>query len=252
MTPDPQPQQSRATPQQVANRERLAELFRSSPLPVEDLLVNLPLYLRASALAKIMYVDELYRQIVPVPGVIMEFGTWWGANLALLEGLRAVHEPYNFRRRVVGFDTFEGYRSISDVDGSGDLVRPQSYSVSPGYTDHLEQVLDFHRVENPMGHLPRFELVAGDAGETIGPYLESHPETIVSLAYFDMGLYEPTKRCLEAITPYLTSGSVIALDELNDPELPGETVAFREVFGLERFALRRSQFLPDRTYLVVG
>jgi hypothetical protein len=44
---------------------------------------------------------------------------------------------------------------------------------------------------------------------------------------------------------------VLALDELNTPEFPGETLAFREVFGLDRYQLRRSRYLPDRTYLVV-
>jgi hypothetical protein len=244
--------QSRATPEQAANRKRLGELFESTPLPLEELLVNFPLYTRASVMAKVLYLDELYRHIIPLPGVIMEFGTWWGANLALFESLRAIHEPYNFRRRIVGFDTFEGYESITDVDGSDELVRQGAYSVSSEYLPHLEEVLDCHRRENVMGHLPRFDLVAGDASETIGPWLDSHPETIVSLAYFDMQLYEPTKVCLEALKPYLTRGSVLALDEVNAPEFPGETVAFREVFGLDRFELRRSRYLPDRTYLIVG
>jgi hypothetical protein len=243
--------QSRATPDQASNRERLTELFERTPLPREELMVNLALYTRASVMAKVLYLDELYRLIEPIPGVIVEFGTWWGSNLALFETLRAIREPYNFRRRIVGFDTFEGYRGISAPDGSDELVREHAYSVSQGYLDHLEQVLECHRRENPMGHLPRFELVAGDAGETVGPWLQSHPETIVALAYFDMQLYEPTKRCLEAIRPHLTRGSVLALDELAAPEFPGETTAFREVFGLDRFELRRSRYLPDRTYLVV-
>ena len=37
---------------------------------------------------------------------------------------------------------------------------------------------------NPMSHLKRFELVKGDAAETIPQYLKAHPETIVSLADF--------------------------------------------------------------------
>jgi hypothetical protein len=251
MTSEQRPLQSRATPGQAANRERLVSLFQASPLPLEELLVNLPLYTRASVLAKVLYLDELYRHIISRPGVIMEFGTWWGANLVLFESLRAIHEPYNFTRRVIGFDTFDGYRSISEEDGSDELVQPNAYSVSDSYLDHLEQILDFHRGENVMGHLPRFELVAGDATETIGPYLDRHPETVISLAYFDMQLYEPTKRCLEAISPYLFRGSVVALDELNSPEFPGETIAFREVFGAHGVELHRSRYLPDRTYFVV-
>jgi hypothetical protein len=244
--------QTRATPDQAANRARLAELFDETPLPREELMVNLALYTRASVMAKVLYLDELYRLVEPIPGVIVEFGTWWGANLALFETLRAIREPYNFRRRIVGFDTFEGYRGVSAADGDDDLVREHAYAVAPNYLEHLEQVLECHRRENPMGHLPRFELVAGDAAQTVGPWLERHPETVVALAYFDMQLYEPTKACLEAIKPHLTRGSVLALDELAAPEFPGETVAFREAFGLDRFELRRSRYLPDRTYAIVG
>ena len=243
--------QTRASEAQLENRARLVELFRTTPLPVEELLVNLPLYMRSSAIAKLLYVNELYELIVRQPGVIMEFGVWWGANLTLFESLRAVHEPYNYARRIIGFDTFDGYPSVSEEDGGDELASVGQYAVGSEYLAHLHEVLEYHRRENPMSHLPRFEIVAGDATETFVAYLERHPETIVALAYFDMQLYEPTKRCLEAIRPHLARGSVIAMDELNAAEFPGETVAFREVFGLDRYRLQRSRFLPDRTYLVV-
>jgi hypothetical protein len=66
-----------------------------------------------------------------------------------------------------------------------------------------------------------------------------------------MQLYEPTKKCLEAIRPFLTRGSVIAMDELNCEEFPGETVAFKEVFGLDKYKIVRSKFLPDRSYVII-
>ena len=102
-----------------------------------------------------------------------------------------------------------------------------------------------------MAHIKKYELVKGDVSVTIKQYLENHPETIIALAYFDLQLYEPTKLCLQAIKPFITRGTVIAMDELNSPEFPGETIAFREVFGLDKYKLIRSQFLPDRSYLVV-
>jgi hypothetical protein len=241
----------RATADQLANRRRMAELFQASPLPVEDLLVNLPLYMRSSALAKVLWIDELYRLVVPIPGVVMEFGCWWGANLALLESLRAVHEPYNYARRVIGFDTFTGYTRPAVQDGTDDLVREGAYAVGAGYQQHLEALLDVHQRENPMPDLRKHELVAGDAADTVTEYLEAHPETVVALAYFDMQLYEPTKACLAAILPHVVPGSVIALDELGAAEFPGETLAFREAVGLGRYPMHRSRFLPDRSYVVV-
>src|SRR5438105_2659763 len=105
-----------ATVNHVEARRRHLELFRQTPLPPQELVTNLGLYLRSTVIAKLLYLNELYEQILPLPGVIMEFGCWWGANLALFSSLRAVHEPYNYTRRVVGFDSFTGYKSISDKD----------------------------------------------------------------------------------------------------------------------------------------
>jgi hypothetical protein len=243
--------QTRQTGTQAQSREKMQEMFANTPLPANELMVNLPMYMRGSALAKLLYINELYGLIVDVPGVIMEFGTWWGANLVLFENLRAVYEPYNYTRRTIGFDTFKGYEGVGTKDGTDDLVFSGNYSVTDSYSDYLSELLGCHQNENPMGHLEKCELVEGDATKTIGPFMAQHPENIVALAYFDMQIYEPTKVCLEAIAPRLTKGSVIAMDELNCPEFPGETLAFLEVFGLRDVRLRKSRYLPDRTYVVI-
>lgn len=51
--------------------------------------------------------------------------------------------------------------------------------------------------------------------------------------------------------PYVTKGTVIAFDELNCPEFPGETLAFREVLGLSRYAIRRDPSNPLTSYIVI-
>jgi hypothetical protein len=73
----------------------------------------------------------------------------------------------------------------------------------------------------------------------------------VALAYFDMEVYEPTKKCFEAIRSHLTKGSVIGFDELNLHDLPGETQALKEVLGLDRYRIQRSPHGSVASYLVV-
>ena len=82
-------------------------------------------------------------------------------------------------------------------------------------------------------------------------YLKAHPETIIALAYFDFDLYEPTRKCLEAIRPHLVKGSVLGFDELNDPDSPGETIALREVFGLNNIKLKRYRYASRVSYFVL-
>ena len=245
------PQQSRSTDKARTNRQKMMDLYQSSPLPVQDMVVNFPLYTRSSAVAKLLYINELYEKIVQTPGVIMEFGVWWGANLALFESLRAVYEPYNYTRKIIGFDTFEGYQSITNEDGKSDFVQEGNYGIDKDYLDHLAEVMDCHQNENVMANVKKYDLIKGDASQTIKTYLDDHPETIISLAYFDMQLYKPTKECLERIKPHLTKGSLIAMDEINCHEFPGETVALQEVFGLNNIRLIRSKILPDRAYFII-
>jgi hypothetical protein len=232
-------------------RQKIFELFKNSPLPDDEILTNLGLYIRSTILAKILYLNELYQKIINIPGVIIEFGTWWGANLALFEAFRSVYEPYNWTRKVIGFDTFQGYPSISSKDGNSPYSVVGSYTTSKNYKEYLSALLDAHEEDNVMSHLKKYEIVKGDVVKTIGKYLNENSQIIIAMAYFDLQLYEPTKKCLEAIQPYLVHGSVIAMDELNCKDFPGETVAFREIFSTKKYTIARSHFLPDRSYLII-
>jgi hypothetical protein len=162
-----------------------------------------------------------------------------------------VYEPYNWNRKVVGFDTFAGYTGISKKDGQSPYVEAGGFAVTEGYEAYLSQVLNAQEADNVNAQVKKYELVKGDVTQTVDRYLATHPETIIALAYFDLALYEPTKKCLQAIRPHLVRGSVLAMDELNCADFPGETVALREVLGLDRYRLQRSRFLPDRSYLIV-
>ena len=62
-------------------------------------------------------------------------------------------------------------------------------------------------------------MINGDASKTIKKYLKSNQQTLISLAYFDIDIYKPTKDCLKAIKPYLIKGSVIGFDEPNSKKI---------------------------------
>jgi hypothetical protein len=124
--------------------------------------------------------------------------------------------------------------------------------VPDGYEDYLHDVLAYHEQESPLAHLEKFELIKGDATETLPRYLAECPETLVALAYFDFDLYEPTKVCLEAIRPHLVRGSVLGFDQLGSRNFPGETLAVRDALGLEGLLLRRSPYAAQASYVVVA
>lgn len=232
-------------------RRQFLEDFRNCPIPDRELLANLGLFLNRQTLSRILYMHELYRRIIDVPGVVMEFGVRWGQNLALFSSFRGMYEPFNFNRKIIGFDTFSGFPSVRPEDGQGSPVKVGGYSVTSNYEQYLTRLLEYHQKESPLSHIPKFELCAGDACQTLPAYLQKRPETIVAMAYFDFDLYEPTKVCLEAIRNRLTRGSVLAFDELNNKEFPGETRAVMEVLGLDRYRLQRTPHNPTAAFLVI-
>jgi hypothetical protein len=230
-------------------RVQLAQLLRQSPIPNQELMLNVGLYLTPQTLSRVLFMDFLYRQILDTQGIVVEFGCRWGQNMSLYTSLRGIYEPFNRLRRVVGFDTFSGFVSVADEDGKS--VAAGDYATAPRYEDHLAQVLELQEKESPMGHLRKHQIIKGDATKTFPDFLARNPQTIVALAYFDFDLFEPTRDCLKQLEPYLTKGSVIGFDELNDDTTPGETVALREVFGLGRFAIKHYRHSARTSYLVV-
>src|SRR5262249_9161237 len=137
-----------------------------------------------------------------------------------------------------------------DNTGSS-IIQEGSLATAPDYEKYLATILQYHENDNPLPHIKKFELRKGDATKEIVKYRDEYPETIISLAYFDFDLYEPTKVCLEKIRDRLVKGSVLGFDELNDRDSPGETLALMEVFGLRNVRLRRWPYVSRTAYFVV-
>ncbi len=230
---------------------QMVRLFKKTPIPDDEILFNLGLYLPSRILARILLMDHLFRLALPLHGEVLEFGTRWGQNFSLFASLRGIYEPFNRHRKVVAFDTFEGLSGVRGEDGRSSFMRDGSLAVSTGYEQHLEKLMDLKEKLDPLSHFKKYEIRKGPAEVSLAKYFEEHPESIVSLAFFDMDVYQPTRDCLAIIRDHLTKGSVVAFDELNEPEAPGETIALEEVFGLSRYSIRRYQYAARVAYLVV-
>lgn len=240
-----------ASKSELDKRDDFFELFSNSPIPKNEKLTNSGLFVKRQDLTKQLFFNDLYNQLLNVHGVIMEFGVRWGQNLVTLNNLRGIHEPFNHSRKIIGFDTFAGFANVDDKDGNHDIIKKGAFSVTNNYEEYLEQVLQYHHSECPLSHINKNFLLKGDATVTLEKYLKEHPETIIAFAYFDFDIYEPTKKCLEMIKPYLTKGSIIGFDELNDPQFPGETVAVRETLGLQNVRIQRSKYSGIQSYIVI-
>lgn len=90
-----------------------------------------------------------------------------------------------------------------------------------------------------MPNAQKFALVAGDVMQTLEPYLDAHPHELVSMLHLDLNLYQPTRYVLDKIWERVFRGTLVIIDEINCPAIPGETIALREFLDLKGVALRR-------------
>lgn len=243
--------ETKASAETIARKGRLLELFAQRTMNDDELLANSGLYIRSSGLAKLLFLNELYEMILDVPGIIMEFGVWYGQNISVFENLRAIYEPFNQNRRIVGFDTFDGYASLTEQEKSSPLISGEGYKLPKGYVDHLRAVIAYHERNNILGHIEKHEIIAGDVVETAPKFFQDHPGDVVALAYFDLATYTPTKKALEAVLPHTVPGSVFLMDELNFRDYDGASVAFKEVFASRIYRMKKSRYMTDRSIVIL-
>jgi hypothetical protein len=235
-----------ANEEQLRFRTRLWEMRSKNPLPEPELERNPMLWVRSSLLARTLAMSDVYRMIVDVPGSVLDLGCWWGQNSVLFENLRAIFEPFNKQRRILSFDSFEGYVGWSKQDQKSDVFNQNTYATGAGYDQFLRELLETHEGNNNLGHQRGIhEVIKGDATRTVPDYLAKNPETIIALAAFDLGLYEPTKAVLQAIRPHLVPGSVLLMIHLTRKDLKGDGRAFLEAMKGVKYKLHKYPYYPS-------
>ena len=204
------------------------------------------------SLSKILFYDEIVRKITNVPGAVLELGVQWGALTSLLYNLTAIREPFNFRRKIVGFDTFSGFPASSLSDNElGQGWKEHDLAASADAKQIAERCLVAHQVFSGMSHMSRHEFVQGDVMKTLPAWFENNPSETVALCIFDMDLGIPTRESLKHILRRSQKGTVLVFDEYSHPRFPEEGISVREVLDTKKMQPIKSEFLPYTSYIVL-
>jgi len=195
-------------------------------VPENEALDNLHLFIPRQILSRVLAIDFLYKKIINISGIILEFGCRYGGNLALYNNLRGIYEPYNYTRKIVGFDTFTGFPRVNEIDDS----KSGDYGLFENYEYLLKDVLNIHNLNSPVGHVEKNFLLKGDINETLPLFMKDNTRN-VAFVYFDMDLYQPTLKSLELIFPFLSKGSILVFDDFNNESFKGESKAIFDYFG---------------------
>lgn len=211
-------------------------------------LQNFPKYAPQKNLISFLAKSEIFKKILNIHGAIVECGVLFGGTLMAWAHFSAIYEPINLTRKIIGFDTFEGFPGRHEKDGVGDFGKEGDFA-SHSYEDLQEciRIYDMLRFKN---HVEKVELVKGNFMETGRKYLEDNPHLVIALLFLDFDIYEPTKEALDIFVERIPKGGIIAFDHLFYKGTAGETVAFLESVGLSNAKIERFYWDPLISYIV--
>ena len=189
---------------------------------------------------------DLFKMIENVNGSIVECGTHKCNSTFLYYHLSSIFEPYNYNRKIIGFDTFQGIKKLSKKDKSSSLNK-----FSDSNYDLYKKLSKIHDKNRSVGHIEKMELIKGDATKTIPHYVKNNPELIISLLYLDFSTYIPTKVALKHLLPLVPKGGVVCADKLNCSDWQGETIAFKEEVELNKVKLKKFKYDTWVSYFIV-
>lgn len=203
------------------------------------------------SLAKFLVRYEIFKKVLNVNGSVVECGVLHGGGVLAFAKLSSILEPTNHVRKIIGFDTFDGFPSIHAVDKKGDSSHLKIGALKGSTTEELKRAIEVYDMNRPLSHIPKIELIKGDLCKTAKTYVTENQHLVVSLLYLDVDLYEPTKAALEVFVPLMPRGAVVVFDELNAKMFPGETRAVDEVLGLKNIRIERFTFDSYVSYAVL-
>jgi hypothetical protein len=231
------------TSQESAIGPAIAQLFQRSGDSIEHKLETFPRYARRQHLKRFLAMYEVYKIMLPIKGSIIECGVFRGFGFMSWLKLGAILEPENLTRRVYGFDTFEGFPTLSEVDKTS-LTDTHVGDMQADSYDELCELISLHDQDRFLGHIPKGHLIRGDIARTAPQFIRDNPHLVVSMLFLDADLFEPTKAALEAFVPRMPRGALLVFDELDNPQWPGETLAALNTIGLNKLRLERLEWDP--------
>lgn len=191
---------------------------------------------------RFLYFRRMYEQIVDIEGDIVECGIGGGQSFIFLAFL--VKEEME-KRKLWGFDSFEGFPDTSENDKS---IR------DPKRGQNKTNVLDFYKLLFNMELSEEFlssqlSIVRGFFSESLKNYTGNR----IALLHIDVDLYESYLAVLEELYPKVTNGGIILFDEyinsFENIKFPGAKKAIDEYFSGQKINMSRDD-LSGKFYVV--
>ena len=165
--------------------------------------------------------------------------------------LSTILEPYNYHRKIIGFDTFTGIPSLAKFDRNKKFKKKTMFKERYDVLNDLKKSINEYDENRNINHISKIELIKGDATKTIPQFLRKNKHLLISLLFLDFDIYKPTFIALKYFLPRMSKGAIIAFDELNNKQWPGETMALLKKFNINKHKINNFQFEPNISYIIL-
>lgn len=230
----------------------LNELMCQKKKPGIEIIGDFSKYIPRQILSRFLVHNELFKMILNVKGSIVECGVFRGAGLMTWAQLSAIYEPVNYHREIIGFDTFSGFPDVDDKDKAyEENINVRKGGVAANSYEELKKVINLYNANRFLSHIEKVKLIKGDFLETGPGFLKRNKHTLISLLYLDFDVYKPTKEALKIFLPRMPRGAILAFDEINNPDWPGETLALIEELNLNKHELKQFYYEPNISYIIL-
>lgn len=209
-------------------REKIKDRYGNN---IFEYIDQYPSFACPQTMMRYLKIYDLFKKAIEIPGDFFEFGTWKGSTALFLAKLLDEIEPQS-KRKIFVFDNFSGLPAPSSEDSEFANSQIGEYKGDKDSMEFLIKSFDLNH---------RIELIEGDALITIPEFFNKNIPYIVSLAYFDFDLYEPTMVAWNHIKNYLIKGSSLVFDEGLDREhWLGEIKVVSQIINDKEFKERLS------------
>ena len=198
-----------------------------------------------------MVYHELFRKQIGIKGSVVECGAHQGGSIMSWAKISSILEPYNYHRKIIGFDTFKGFPKVSKIDKNNRIVKKGMFSEKFNILDDIKLSIKDYDKNRFINHISKIELIKGDATKTIPQFLRKNKHLLISLLFLDFDVYKPTFIALKYFLPRMSKGAIIAFDELNNKQWPGETMALLKKFNINKHRINNFQFEPNISYITL-
>lgn len=229
----------RTTQSEIEYRMQLEEYFSTSIGTNVEKLQNFSKYVPVQDIRRFLCRYEIFQKTLDVHGTIFECGVLLGGGLMSWAVLSEIFEPLNHLRKIVGFDTFEGFVSVSDQDKTMTAAHGKVGGLAIDAYEDITRSISLYNQNRMLSHIDKVKLVRGDIANTAPQYLVDNPHTVISLLWLDFDTFEPTVEALTHFVSRMPKGAVIAFDELNHEVWPGETIAVMKIIGINNLKIAR-------------